>query len=206
MKGTQHIVAEGGMINFSFPRLTAETGISAPTVYEHYKNKKDLLTTCFMTIDTEVSSMIAAMLNSLPSKISDAASLENLCWLLWISYWNYLTVAADRTLFYWSFYNSHYYTPELHKKRDGNFDVFLGFISTVDKCFSVSRKYNPRMLVTNMIDGTVSMAVKVLKGFYPNDDVTAHTVYSMVFQPIFSMLDMKNEERTTSSADALAEQ
>ncbi len=38
MKGTQHIVADGGTINFSFPRLTAETGISALTVYEHYKN------------------------------------------------------------------------------------------------------------------------------------------------------------------------
>ena len=86
MKGTQHIVADGGTINFSFPRLTAETGISALTVYEHYKNKEDLLTTCFMTIDNEVSSMIAAMLNGMPSKTSDMASLENLCRLLWISY------------------------------------------------------------------------------------------------------------------------
>ena len=195
MKGTQHIVAEGGMINFSFPRLTAETGISAPTVYEHYKNKEDLLTTCFMTIDNEVSSMITSMLSGMPSKISDMTGLENLCWILWISYWNYLTAAADRTLFYWSFYNSHYYTPEIHKKRDGNFETFLGFVSAVDERFLVSRKCNIRMLVANMIDGTVSMAVKVLKGFYPNDDVTAHTVYSMVFQPVFSMLDIKNEEK-----------
>ena len=48
IKGTLHTAATGGMVNFGFPRLTAETGICAPTVYEYYKNKEDLLTTCFM--------------------------------------------------------------------------------------------------------------------------------------------------------------
>lgn len=41
--GTRRLVAAGGMSNFSFPKLSAETGIAAPTVYEHYKNKEDLL-------------------------------------------------------------------------------------------------------------------------------------------------------------------
>ena len=39
LKATQHLVAVGGMQNFSYPKLAAETGINAPTVYEHYKNK-----------------------------------------------------------------------------------------------------------------------------------------------------------------------
>lgn len=36
VKGTRHLVAVGGMSNFSFPKLMAETGINAPAVYELY--------------------------------------------------------------------------------------------------------------------------------------------------------------------------
>lgn len=47
VNGTLQIVAEGGIVNFSFPKFTAKTGISAPMVYEHYKNKEYLLVTCY---------------------------------------------------------------------------------------------------------------------------------------------------------------
>lgn len=30
--------------------------------------------------------MIAKMLKGIPSEISDMASFENLCWLMWLSY------------------------------------------------------------------------------------------------------------------------
>jgi len=31
------------------------------------------------------------------------------------------------------------------------------------------------------------MAAKVLRGIYPNDEVSVNTVYRMVFQPVFSV-------------------
>ena len=55
--GTRRLVAAGGMSNFSFPKLSAETGIAAPTVYEHYKNKEDLLTSCYLAIDAEIGAL-----------------------------------------------------------------------------------------------------------------------------------------------------
>ncbi len=193
MKGTQHIVATGGMANFSFSRLTTETGLSAPTVYEHYKNKEDLLTTCFMSIDNDVSSMMAKMLKGMPSKISNMANFENMCWLLWISYWHYLIADADRTQFYWNFYNSHYYTQDIRITRENNFKAFLDFISVVDEQFSISQRCNVDLLVANLIDGTVAAAVKAIRGSYQNDDMTAKTVYHMVFQPVFSISGIQNE-------------
>lgn len=204
IKGTQHIVAVGGMVNFSFPKLTAEIGISAPTVYEHYKNKEDLLTTCFMEIDGEVSAMIAKMLKGVSLQKTNAESFENLCWLLWISYWNYLTADADRTLFYWSFYNSPYYTSEIQERRDKNFKVFLKFIQAADERFSVSSKCNVYMLVTNIINGTVSSAVKILRGEYENDDVNVNTVYHMVFQPLFSVFGIQGDKNTVAGGMLLS--
>lgn len=103
LKATQHLVAVGGMQNFSYPKLAAETGINAPTVYEHYKNKEALLTTCFLSIDSEIACKIANAPKSLSAGVKDLQSLDNLCWLLWLPYWNYLTADYDRTLFYWHF-------------------------------------------------------------------------------------------------------
>ena len=111
LKATQHLVAVGGMQNFSYPKLAAETGINAPTVYEHYRNKEALLTACFLSIDNEIACKIANAPKSLSAGVKDLQSLDNLCWLLWLPYWNYLTADYDRTLFYWHFCNSEYYTP-----------------------------------------------------------------------------------------------
>ena len=84
LKATQHLVAAGGMQNFSYPKLAAETGINAPTVYEHYKNKEALLTTCFLTIDNEIACKIANAPKSLSAGVKDLHSLVDLCWLLWL--------------------------------------------------------------------------------------------------------------------------
>ena len=101
LKATQHLVAVGGMQNFSYPKLAAETGINPPTVYEHYRNKEALLTACFLTIDDEIACKIANAPKNLSAGVKDLQSLDDLCWLLWLPYWNYLTADYDRTLFYW---------------------------------------------------------------------------------------------------------
>lgn len=82
LKTTQHLVAVGGMQNFSYPKLAAETGINPPTVYEHYKNKEALLTACFLSIDNEIARKIANAPKSLSAGVKDLQSLDNLCWLL----------------------------------------------------------------------------------------------------------------------------
>ena len=193
MQATRHLVAVGGMENFSYPKLTAETGISAPTVYEYYKNKDELLTSCFMEIDGEVADMIAQMLVGMPSRIRDLQSFDNLCWLLWLPYWNYLMADADRACFYWAFYNSPYHTHELLAKRNENFKPFLAFMQDVGNELSVSDHCNLHMLVANLIDGTVAAAVKVVNGEYSNDERSVATVYHMVFQPLFSLLGIESD-------------
>lgn len=120
LKATQHLVAVGGMQNFSYPKLAAETGINPPTVYEHYRNKEALLTACFLSIDSEIARKIANAPKSLSAGVKDLQSLDNLCWLLWLPYWNYLTADYDRTLFYWHFCNSEYYTPTVIRQRMQN--------------------------------------------------------------------------------------
>ncbi len=185
--GTMHLVAMGGMPNFSFPKLSAQTGISAPTVYKHYENKEVLLTTCFLMIDREISDMVARFVKKIPYDVEDIVSLENHCRLLWMSYWKHLLSDSDRTKFYWSYCNSSSYSSEISRQRKENFSEFFNFIYGMNERFPMSDNCDLHMLSVNLIDGTVSAAVKVLNGVYKDDEITMNTVYHMMFRPIFSV-------------------
>lgn len=188
IRGTRHLVAAGGMSNFSFPKLMAETGINAPSVYELYKDKADLLTSCFLSIDAEIGKLTGDILIHRPPHRDDPIAIEKYCWILWIAYWKYLVSDADRTQFYWTFCHSEYYTESVFSEREKNFEVFLHFVEALDERFQVSLHHNRHVLVNNVIEGTVSGAIKVLRGEYEDNSITVHTIYRMVFQPVFLAL------------------
>ena len=191
MKGTLRIIAEGGMDNFSFPKLTAVTGISAPTVYEHFKNKEDLLARCFLYIERELARRIELVVTDIPAATADTEVFEAYCRRLWESCWEYLTSDADRTEFYWNFYSSRYFTAEMRRKRKAIFSHFYQFMCAASHQFSVTDRCNVELLLVNIITGTVGAAGKMLKGVYPNNEITKLTAYNMVFQPIFVLLGIQ---------------
>lgn len=190
-QGTMHLIASGGMSNFSFPKLTAATGIVPPTVYELYKNKEDLLTTCFLEIDAEFGRLLTAAMKKTPPHRNQVEDVENYCWLLWAAYWRYLMADADRTLFYWAFYNSEYYTDAVIQQRDKNYLPFVQYVDEIDKRFHISERCNRHVLIMHLIDGTLNAAVKVFRGEFGNDDVTINTIYHAVFQPVFAVLELE---------------
>lgn len=191
INGTLRIIAEGGMDNFSFPRLTAETGISAPTVYEHYKNKEDLLTTCFIAIDREISGCIEKTIAELPEKIKTGADIEPRCWLVWRAYWNYLVSNADRAIFYWFFFNSRYYTHEMQERHRSHFGMLRELIEPPKENACSRVRCNTDLLAAHMINATAAYASKMLRGYYKNEKATEETVYHMVFQPIYAALGIQ---------------
>ncbi len=195
---TMHLIATGGMSNFSFPKLTAATGIVAPTVYELYKNKEDLLSTCFLEIDAELAWLLANVLKKAPQHRERATDVENYCWLLWVAFWRYLMEDADRTRFYWAFYNSECFTPEVIQKRVKNYQPFIQAFNEIDHFFRIAERCDRRTLVLNMIDGTISSAVKVFNGRLGNDDATIKTIYQTVFEPMFSVLEIEIINRTVA--------
>ena len=190
-QGTLHLIATGGMSNFSFPKLTAVTGIVPPTVYELYKNKEDLLATCFLEIDAEIGRLLADAMKKTPPHRDQVEDVENYCWLLWVTYWRYLMADADRTLFYWAFYNSEYYTDAVIQQRDKNYLPFVQYVDEIDKRFHISERCNRHVLIMHLIDGTLNAAVKVFRGEFGNDDVTINTIYHAVFQPVFAVLELE---------------
>lgn len=192
IKGTRHLIAVGGMSNFSYPKLLAETGIVAPTVYEHFRNKEDLLTVCYLEIDAEIGRLIAGVFEDMPPDVEEDVSAVVLayCQKLWDTYWNYLIADSDRTRFYWTFYHTEYYTAAVRTRRAENFRAFNRFVDAIDRRFDLSDRCNRSVLVHNLIDGTTAAAVKLLSGEYSDDPLTVHTIFETIFQPVFAILDI----------------
>lgn len=190
VKGTRHLVAVGGMSNFSFPKLMAETGINAPAVYELYKNKTDLLESCYLEIDREIAQLVERNLKRATRQRRRVCTVDEHCWALWFDCWNYLVQDAERTLFYWEFCHSRYYTKEVNEKRKLHFKSFLQFVEEIDQRYHISERSNRRVLLGNLIRGTITGAMKVLQGRYPNDNITITTIYRTVLQPIFMTMGL----------------
>ncbi len=187
IKGTQHLIATGGMSNFSFPKLATETGINAPTVYEYYKNKEELLSSCYLQIDAEIADLVAKIIDSIPLDENDPEKINEYCQLLWMVYWRYLLSDSDRTLFYWRFYNSEFYTQSVTEKRTENFTRFIEFVDMLSTNYKIFEHHNVTLLLANMVDATISAAVNVINGTYENNDITVNTVYRIIFQPLLSI-------------------
>lgn len=147
-----------------------------------------MLTSCFLSIDAEIGKLTGDILVHRPPHRNEPAAIEQYCWVLWASYWKYLVSDVDRTQFYWSFYHSEYYTESILSAREKNFKVFLKFVKDLDERFQVSLRHNRHVLVNNLIEGTVSSAIKVLRGEYEDNAITVRTIYRMVFQPVFLAL------------------
>ena len=113
------------------------------------------------------------------------------CRALWAAYWRYLTADADRTLFYWSFYHSEYYTQAVAARSIPNYRTLEAFMDALDKRFHISERHDSGVLVANMIDGSINAAVRVLRGEFSGDDRTLNTVYQTVIQPLFSVLGLR---------------
>lgn len=68
-----------------------------------------------------------------------------------------------------------------------NEKAFWELVQSVNGSSPFSERCNLEILVWNLLNNTVAMAAKVLRGIYPNDEVNVNTVYHMVFQPVFSV-------------------
>ena len=77
--------------------------------------------------------------------------------------------------------------PTVVQQRMQNGKAFWELVQSVNGLSPFSEKCNLERLVWNLLDNTVAMAAKVLRGVYPNDEVNVNTVYHMVFQPLFSV-------------------
>ena len=88
---------------------------------------------------------------------------------------------AERTVFYWRYYQSGYYTKELLFERQKNFTVFIDFIRGEGTHLGFSDNIALENIVSMIIDDSVSAAVKIHLGYMAQSAVSAEDIYRSAF-------------------------
>ena len=67
---------------------------------------------------------------------------------------------------------------------------FVTYMEKMGQDYGIKELTDPEVLVSNIIDSTVSVAVKMHLGYMKQTDLKAHTVYQSVFALLFHMLQV----------------
>ena len=81
----------------------------------------------------------------------------------------------EQTIFYWRFYQSAHYTKKILEVRQQSFEVFVNYMVETGRMFGVSDLMDPEVIVSNIIDSTVSVAVKMHLGYMDKTALKART-------------------------------
>ena len=206
-----HIVMSDGIEGVTTRKLSRGCGLSEPYIYQCYNDIPDLMRDTFVKIDGEISAMIQELIEESPVRINSFQDMGKMCWLLWSFYWKFLMDYPERTVFYWRYYQSGYYTKELQYEREQNYGVFVGFIRGEGMRLGFQNIRELECIVSMLIDDTVSLAVKILLGHLPEDCISVEDVYCSVFALLFRKLGLNiwdcglSERRLATEEEASCE-
>ena len=187
-RSTFQVVMSCGIEGLTVRKVVRGCGLSDPYLYRCYGDLGELLRDAFMTIDESVSKMIAQLVQYNIKKGLNWQDLDEICWSIWSSYWDFLMNDPEQTVFYWRFYQSGRYSKEFQQRRRENFSVFIGFLDKAVHDVPIRDGVNLEVLVSNIIDDTVSVAVKIHLGYMTEEDITSRIVYQSVFSLLFHLL------------------
>ena len=203
-RSTFSLVASGGIESVTVRKVATGCGLSDPYIYQCYSDLTDLMTDTFLRIDKEIAHLIASVIRK--QARTEAYDMEEKCWLLWSAYWKFLIDYAERTIFYWRFYQSGYYTKELLAERQKNFAVFIDFVQSAGVQLGFSDITALDSVVSMIIDDSVSVAVKIHLGYMPQSAVSAEDIYHSVCSLLFHKLDLNIWDTTSPHQGGLKEE
>lgn len=182
------VVAEEGIEGVTVRKVSKGCGLSDPYIYQCYKDLFDLMETSFFEVDGKVAGMIQNLIQKQKAELKTAEDLESMCWTLWSAYWEFLMSDPEQTIFYWRFYQSAHYTKKILEVRQQSVEVFVNYMVETGRMFGVSDLMDPEVIVSNIIDSTVSVAVKMHLGYMDKTALKARTIYKTVFALLFQLL------------------
>ena len=189
-ESTFKIVMQEGIEHCTVRRVSSGCGLSDPYIYQCYSDLQDLMTSAFLEIDKEVGELMFKIINENVKDVVFKKDGVKAAQLLWSAYWDFLMEKPEKTVFYWRFYQSAYYTLELHEERQKNYKYFKTFVGKAGKNLGVSEKADIDILISNIIDNTVSVAVKIHLGMFKDSDIAAQTVFHSVFALLFHYMGL----------------
>ncbi len=180
-----HIVATEGVEHCTVRRVSSGCGLSDPYIYQCYSDLQDLMLSAYLEIDGRVSDKIYEALKNTVFSMVTADDVVKISVVLWRAYWKTIMDKPEETIFYWRYYQSAYYNQEVYEIRKKNYRYFVKFIEHAGEKFGLSDKFNLSYMVSNLVDNTVSCAVKIHLGYFDAKDIEEKKLFQAVFANLF---------------------
>lgn len=188
---TMELIAREGMENFSIRGICKGLEMSAPTLYDIYMGKEDLLTSLYTQINQEISQRMSAQLGD-PPAVTDRAGMQSLFWKVWNVFWDYLMEDKNRTLFMWRFYTSTFHAISVDENPWARIYAPLhDYMHYMDIHLQTSRRADMWVLVEGAYAYTLNAAAQIKAGVLPTRDTTLITVYRMATLPMMEALGVE---------------
>ena len=168
------VVTEDGIEGVTVRKVSKGCELSDPYIYQCYRDLFDLMETSFLEIDSEIAGMMKALIQKQTTEQKTTQESEETCWTLWSAYWR--------------FYQSARYTREILKVRQQEYKVLIDYVETLGKLSGVSDLMDAEVIVSNIVDSTVSVAVKMHLGYMDSTALKERTIYQSVFFLLFHLL------------------
>ena len=182
------VVTEHGIEGVTVRIESKGCELSDPYIFQCYRDLFDLMETSFLEIDSEIAGMMKALIEKQTTEQKTTQESEETCWTLWSAFWKFLMSDPERTVFYWRFYQSARYTREILKVRQLEYKVLIDYVETLGKLSGVSDLMDAEVIVSNIVDSTVSVAVKMHLGYMDSTALKERTIYQSVFALLFHLL------------------
>lgn len=183
MDSAVRIVARYGLDKTTTNLIAKEASLNEMYLYRCFKNKEDVLSEAFHAEDVNFVKFIEKALSVLRL---DGLSLEERCFLLWKSCWEFILKKPDDCRFYIRYYysaNCKTYAYERHLQ------VYKPLIDKIRYAFKPDA--NVDILVHQIFDTMLSFAERVQTGEFPNNEETTRMTFRQVF--IFVVINVRPE-------------
>ena len=189
-RATFKIVAKSGIESITVRKITEGCNLTAPYIYQCYADIPELLRDSYFKIDKEIAGFIGKIPQIQTSVPDKKRELEQIAWIVWNQYWDYLMKDADRTIFYWRFYQSGYYNSDILIERQKYYRPLLKYIHDVGQILNAPKNVELQAVITSIIDDTASIAVKIHLGYISKDALTIKLIYRTVFSLLFYLMEI----------------
>lgn len=195
VESTIKIGARDGIEKVTTRKIAAGAGLAEAYIYQHCKDKTELLEETFM----EIRSRIGRTLEYAASRIDPkTAHVDYIARILWCAYWNYLLENEEELRFFLNFHHSGYYTEQMAHRWPESFMTFGRLMVELDKIYNVSASTNVPVMIIHIETGTMDLALAYLRGQIPQTQETVETVYRAIMKPLLDDVCMcvDNSEKT----------
>lgn len=169
--------ATKGIENISTQEIAKCLGISEPTIFVHFKTKKNLIVQAARKLDTLVKKMITETYFDFLDKGLLYEEIKS----TWLRIFEFLVNSPNNTKYYNKYRHSAFYEPTEDYAEDGIYTLAVNIVLQHNAKFAEYADMGSEVVMICAIDSTLNFAEAVIDGKLKKDDITLDLMYKLIF-------------------------